>query len=227
MTSLNGFKAMLFDLDNTLLNRDEAVDRLFFKLVKLCYGDVDHTIKNEMRQKFREYDGKYFGQSDKTDVVASFFDEFPPQNGMPKQAIQDFWNHHFPQCFAVHQDTITIIHRIKQQVKVGIITNGSLERQKAKIAYTNLDRCFDMVIISEEVGWSKPDKRIFEMALKRLDVNPEETLFVGDDLEKDIGGCQQANIKGVWFNPSMRKNDTTFKPFAEIHSLESLVSYVT
>jgi len=222
---LNGFKAMLFDLDNTLLNRDEAVDRLFFKLVKMCYRDVDHTLENEMRQQFKVYDGKYFGQHDKTDVIASFFDEFPPQNGMPNHAIQDFWNLHFPQCFAVHPDTITFIHRIKQQVKVGIITNGSVERQKAKIAYTNLDRCFDTVIISEEVEFSKPDKRIFEVALKRLDVNPEETLFVGDDLEKDIDGCQQAHIKGVWFNPDMRKNDTAIQPYAEIHTLERLGSY--
>lgn len=218
---------MLFDLDNTLLNRDEAVDRLFFKLVKMCYRDVNDAKKNEMLQKFKVYDGKYFGHSDKTDVVASFFEEFPPQNDMPKHAIQDFWNIHFPQCFSVNQDTITIIHRIKQHVKVGIITNGSVERQKAKISYTNLDRCFDTVIISEEVGWSKPDKRIFEIALKRLDVDPEDTFFVGDDLEKDIGGCQQAKIKGVWFNPSMRKNDTAIQPYAEIHSMERLVSYFT
>lgn len=90
VTSLNVFKAMLFDLDNTLLNRDEAVDRLFFKVVKMCYRDVDHTLKNEMRQQFKVYDGKYFGQRDKTDVIASFFDEFPPQHGMPNHAIQDF-----------------------------------------------------------------------------------------------------------------------------------------
>lgn len=63
------------------------------------------------------------------------------------------------------------------------------------------------------------------MALKRLDVNPEETLFVGDDLEKDIDGCQQAYIKGIWFNPDMRKNDTTIQPYAEIHTLEHLGSY--
>lgn len=218
---------MLFDLDNTLLNRDEAVDKLFLRLVKMCYVDDEHAIKNEMRQKFREYDEKYFGKSDKTDVVASFFDDFPPQYGMPKHAIQAFWNHHFPQCFSVSEDTLTIIHRIKQQMKVGIITNGSVERQKAKISYTNLDRYFDTVIISEEVGWSKPDGRIFEIALKRLNVKPENTLFIGDDLVKDIDGCQQAHIKGIWFNPSMRKNDTDIQPYAEIHSLEHVFNFFT
>ncbi|KPN97541.1 2-haloalkanoic acid dehalogenase [Lysinibacillus sp. ZYM-1] len=211
---------MLFDLDNTLLNRDMAVDKLFLMLVEKCYIDVDHSIKNDMRQKFKEYDKKDFGKNDKTKVLASLFDEFPPRYKMPRHAIQDFWNHHFPQCFSINQDTITIINSIKKQVKVGIITNGSVERQKAKIFHTNLDHCFDTIIISDEVGWRKPDKRIFEFALNRLHVNPEDTLFVGDDLEKDIGGCQQANIKGIWFNPSKSKNDTDIQPYAEIHSFE-------
>jgi len=218
---------MLFDLDNTLLNRDMAVDKLFLMLVEKCYIDVDHSIKNDMRQKFKEYDKEDFGKNDKTKVLASLFDEFPPKYKMPRHAIQDFWNHHFPQCFSINQDTITIINSIKKQVKVGIITNGSVERQKAKIFHTNLDHCFDTIIISDEVGWRKPDKRIFEFALNRLHVNPEDTLFVGDDLEKDIGGCQQANIKGIWFNPSKSKNDTDIQPYAEIHSFERLLSYLT
>jgi putative hydrolase of the HAD superfamily len=51
------------------------------------------------------------------------------------------------------------------------------------------------------VGFSKPEKRIFELALNMLNVQPEVALYVGDDIEKDIGGCQNANIKGIWFNP--------------------------
>lgn len=49
-------------------------------------------------------------------------------------------------------------------------------------------------------------------------MQPEEELIVGDDIEKDIGGCQIANIKGIWFNPHMIKNSTEIKPYAEIHS---------
>ena len=50
------------------------------------------------------------------------------------------------------------------------------------------------------MGFSKPDKRIFELALNKLNLQPENTLFVGDDLEKDIAYPQNINIKGVWFN---------------------------
>ena len=77
------------------------------------------------------------------------------------------------------------------------------------------------------MGFSKPDKRIFELALNKLNVQPENTLFVGDDLEKDIAGPQNANIKGIWFNPHRIMNKTEIKPYSEIDTFDSLLSYVT
>jgi putative hydrolase of the HAD superfamily len=183
--------------------------------------------KNEMFQKFKEYDSRGYGYSDKIKVLESFFDEFPPKYRLPRNYIQDFWNINFPHCFSINQNTINIVNTIKMHIKVAIITNGSIQRQKAKIINTNLNSCFDIIIISEEVGFSKPDKRIFELALNKLNVQPEAALFVGDDIEKDIGGCQNANIKGIWFNPHMIKNDTEIKPYAEINSFDRLLSYFT
>ncbi|MCJ8007229.1 HAD family hydrolase [Lederbergia wuyishanensis] len=218
---------MLFDLDDTLLDRNKAVDKMFLIILEQCYEDVKHSAKSEMLQKFKEYDNKSYGYSDKTKVLESFFDDFPPKHRLPRNYIQDFWNHNFPYCFSINQNTINIVNAIKMQVKVGIITNGSTQRQKAKIINTNLNSCFDTIIISEEVGFSKPDKRIFALALNKLNVQPEDTIFVGDDIEKDIGGCQNANIKGIWFNPHMIKNDTEVKPYAEIRSFDRLLSYIT
>lgn len=158
-------------------------------------------------------------------VLESLFDEFPPKYRLPRNYIQGFWNNNFPKCFSINQKTINIINTIKSHIKVGIITNGSTQRQKAKIINTNLNRYFDTIIISEEAGFSKPDKRIFELALNKLNVQSEDVLFVGDDLEKDIAGCQNANIKGIWFNPNMIKNNTETKPYAEITSFDNLLSY--
>ena len=81
--------------------------------------------------------------------------------------------------FSIDQNTIHFLNQIKKRFKVGIITNGSTQRQKAKIFNTNLNRYFETIIISEEVGFSKPDKRIFELALDKLNLQPENTLFVG------------------------------------------------
>lgn len=216
---------MIFDLDDTLLDRDKAVDNLFLLVLEKCYEDVSDTVKNNMLQKFKEYDKREYGISDKTIVLESLFDEFAPKYRLPRNYIQDFWNENLPKCFSIDQNTILFLNHIKRHFKVGIITNGSTQRQKAKIMNTGLNEYFDTIIISEEVGFSKPDKRIFELALNKLNVQSEDVLFVGDDLEKDIAGCQNANIKGIWFNPNMIKNNTDTKPYAEITSFDNLLSY--
>ncbi|MFC7686984.1 HAD family hydrolase [Ureibacillus sp. GCM10028918] len=218
---------MLFDLDDTLLNRNQAVDKMFLIILGKFYEGVKESLKNDMLLKFREYDKRDYGNGDKTKVFESFFGEFPPKYSLRRDFIQDFWNNNFPNCFSIDQNSINTVKAIKKRAKVGIITNGSTQRQKAKITNTNLNSCFDIVLISEEVGYSKPDKRIFELALNKLDVQPEEALFVGDDIEKDMGGCQNANIKGIWFNPNINKNDTEIKPYAEIYSFDGLLSYLT
>ncbi|PGW35550.1 2-haloalkanoic acid dehalogenase [Bacillus cereus] len=220
------YKAMLFDLDDTLLDRDKAVDKLFLFVLEKCYEDVSDIVKNNMLQKFKEYDKREYGIRDKTIVLESLFNEFAPKYRLPHNYIQDFWNENFPKCFSIDQNTIHFLNHIKRHFKIGIITNGSTHRQKAKIINTNLNNYFDTIIISEEVGLSKPDKRIFELALNKLNVQPENTLFVGDDLEEDIAGCQNANIKGVWFNPQIIKNTAEIQPYAEINTLDSLLSYV-
>jgi len=221
------YKAILFDLDDTLLDRDKAVENLFLVILKKFYEDVENVLKKEMMKKFKNHDKSSYGNNDKTTVLESFFDDFPSKYRLPRNAMQDFWDHHFPQCFSINQNTINIVNAIKMQFKVAIITNGSTERQKAKIMNTHLNSCFDTIIISEEVGYSKPDKRIFELALNKLNVQSETALFVGDDIEKDIDGCQNAGIKGMWFNPYKNKNDTVIKPYAEIQSFDSLLSYLT
>ncbi|MRS27018.1 HAD family hydrolase [Bacillus sp. RIT694] len=218
---------MLFDLDDTLLDRDKAVDNLFLLVLEKCYENVSDTVKNNMLQKFKEYDKREYGISNKTIVLESLFDEFAPIYRLPHNYIQDFWNENFPTCFSIDQNTIHFLNHIKSHFKIGIITNGSTHRQKAKIINTNLNNYFDTIILSEEVGLSKPDKRIFELALNKLNVQPKNTLFVGDDLEKDIAGCQNANIKGIWFNPHRITNKTEIKPYSEIDTFDSLLSYIT
>lgn len=220
-------KAVIFDLDDTLLNRDKAVDNLFFVILKKCYEDVSNTEIDRMLIRFKECDKNYYGENNKVNVLESFFDEFPPKYRFPHNSIQQFWNNNFPNCFSINQNTLKIVNAIKNRVKVAMITNGATQRQKAKIMNTHLNSCFEIIIISEEVGFSKPDRRIFELALNKLNVEPEATLFVGDDLEKDIAGCQNANIKGVWFNPSVIQNNTKIKPYAEIHSFDRLLHYLT
>lgn len=155
---------MLFDLDDTLLDRDNAVEKMFLIILEKCYGEINHSTNREMLRIFKEFDNRGYGNSNKVKVLESFFDMFPPRYRLHGSYIMDFWNNNFPGCFSVNQDTINIVNSIKLHAKVAIITNGSTQRQKDKIVNTNLNSCIDTIIISDEVGYSKPDKRIFELA---------------------------------------------------------------
>jgi putative hydrolase of the HAD superfamily len=60
----------------------------------------------------------------------------------------------------------------------------------------------DVLIASEEAGVSKPDPRIFEIALERLEATADRAVMVGDSWANDILGARAAGIRAVWFNPA-------------------------
>lgn len=104
---------MLFDLDDTLLNRDKAVDKMFSIILEKCFEDVNHSMENQMLKRFKELDNRSYGHSDKINVFESLFDEFPPRYRLPRNDIQDFWNNNFPYCFSIDQNIINTVNTIK------------------------------------------------------------------------------------------------------------------
>ena len=92
-----------------------------------------------------------------------------------------------------------LLHELKQLIKrakVGIITNGSSETQRAKIRAAGLDSVFaENIWISAEVGSAKPDPRIFEAALRALDTSAQCCLHFGDREETDLQGAHAAGIR--------------------------------
>ena len=87
------------------------------------------------------------------------------------------------------------------QIKLGIITNGMISLQKARLEKTKLIDFFDVLVISEQVGASKPNIAIFEYAFNLMR-KPEKNkvLMIGDNLESDILGGNNFGIDTCWFN---------------------------
>lgn len=83
----------------------------------------------------------------------------------------------------------------------GIVTNGYTAMQTRKLEHHRLPEHTDFVLISEAVGSHKPDRGIFEEALRRADVAPGSALFVGDNLRNDIAGAEAAGIAAVLIDP--------------------------
>ena len=87
-------------------------------------------------------------------------------------------------------------------VRLGLLTNGQAESQRGKIRRFGLEPYFDHVQIEEEFGVGKPDEKAFRHALGALGVGPSDAWMVGDNLDHDIRGAQQAGIYAVWLDAS-------------------------
>lgn len=223
---MTNYKAVIFDLDDTLIDRNEAIKNLFFIILNNYYENIDAIKEEKMLRKFKFYDKENYGDSDKIKVLKPFFNEFPPEVIMSEDTMIDFWNKNLPKCFKVNESTLNLLENISKNMKTGIITNGVTQRQKEKILNSNLNQYFETIIISEEIGYRKPDKKIFEIAMNELKVKAKEVIFIGDNLVLDIMGSQDVGMTGVWFNPSMEVNDSDIKPDYEIRKLENILEFI-
>ncbi|MNN62067.1 Pyrimidine 5'-nucleotidase YjjG [compost metagenome] len=100
------------------------------------------------------------------------------------------------------QDLLTELHG---KYKLAIISNGNGEAQRSRLAAGGISHFFDTIIISDEVGYWKPDREIFDETLKRLNIKRTEALFIGDSLHDDYYGAVNAGIDFCYYN---RKGNT-------------------
>jgi putative hydrolase of the HAD superfamily len=89
---------------------------------------------------------------------------------------------------------------LKEEVQVGIITNGFCDLQEEKIAICGISPLIDVRVISEATGYKKPDRRIFQKALALAGVAPDESVYVGDSWKIDILPAAGYGMRAVWLN---------------------------
>lgn len=92
----------------------------------------------------------------------------------------------------------TLEYLAAHQVRLVLITNGEGRKQRQKIERFRLERFFNSVLIEGEIGFGKPEERIYRRALEELGLTPEEVWSVGDNLEWDVSGPQKIGVFGIW-----------------------------
>ena len=113
------------------------------------------------------------------------------------------------------------------EVKMGIITNGFTELQQQRLQNTQTERFFEMVVVSEQIGVAKPDRKVFDYAFSLMDdLDKTKILMVGDTLASDILGGYNSGIDTCWFNHANLVNDTKIQPTYEIKDIRELVKIV-
>jgi putative hydrolase of the HAD superfamily len=109
-------------------------------------------------------------------------------------------------------------------VRLGLVTNGTAADQRAKIERFDLARHFDHIQIEGEFGCGKPDPRVYHAAMGALRARPDETGFVGDNLEWDVAAPQRLGLYAIWVDTARAglPQGTAVRPHRIIHSLAEL-----
>ncbi|MCR1950958.1 MULTISPECIES: YjjG family noncanonical pyrimidine nucleotidase [Clostridium] len=130
---------------------------------------------------------------------------------------------HLSHSSFLYGESANIIETLSKNYKLAIITNGLSDVQSNRIRKSSIAKYFDDIVISEEVGISKPTPKIFEITLNNLNYNDKsKVLMVGDSLTSDIQGGVNFGIDTCWYNPNKILNKTTLKPTYEISELLDL-----
>jgi HAD superfamily hydrolase (TIGR01549 family) len=97
-----------------------------------------------------------------------------------------------------------LLEAVRRHARIVVVSNNLLNEQRAKIRHCGLEPLVDVLVVSEEVGISKPHPAIFTEALARAGCTAEAAVMVGDSWANDVEGARAAGIRPVWFNPDRR-----------------------
>lgn len=189
-------KAVLFDFDGTLLNRDESVKMFiegqYDRLIKL----VGHVPKDKYVARFIQLDNRGYVWKDK--VYQQLVDEFNIATITWETLLQDYISEFKNNCVPF-PNLIVMLEELKSNhLVLGIISNGYGQFQMDNIKALGINQYFDTILISEWEGMKKPDPKIFLRALEKLKISPNESIFMGDHPENDVKAAQHVGMKGIW-----------------------------
>ncbi len=133
------------------------------------------------------------GEVGPDEVWASIVERFDLSKDEGIKLQEDFWRGDL-----VDHHLVSFIDRIRQSYKSGLISNAWLSLRTLIEVEWKIDHIFDDMLISAEVGITKPDPAIYNRSLANLDVNSENAIFV-DDFKVNIHAAENLGMKTVWF----------------------------
>lgn len=219
-------KAIIFDLDNTLVDfmlmKERAVDAAVHAMVDSGLRMTQFEAKDkisaiykregiEYQQVFDELLKTEYGEIDYKIISAGIVAYRTAREAALKP---------YPKVFP------TLIELIKMGIKLAIVSDAPSSEAWLRLSYLNFHHLFDVIITYDESLERKPSPAPFNLALSRLNLKAEECLMIGDWAERDVVGAKSVGMKTVF----ARYGDTfnTVKPGSDydINSIDELINIV-
>ncbi len=239
MTTLRDLpKAILFDLDDTILSFDNEADTVWTDVCNEFAPKLDGVRPEALRAAIDEHRAWYWSDPERhqrgrldlelarREIVGGAFGrlglEIPPvaeEIGLSYAKKREHAIEPFPGAL----ETLKVIR--ERGVRLALVTNGNAEAQRRKIERFGLEAYFDYMLIEGEFGAGKPEERVYRHALERLEARTDEAWMVGDNLEWEVAAPQRIGIFAIWMDSRGRglPESTNIRPDRIISTLPELL----
>lgn len=225
-------KVILWDIDGTLLDFKKSE----YAAIKKCFEIFDlGKCTDEMIGRYSVLNREYWeklerGEIEKKELLTRRFADFFARENIQTDCALEF-NREYQLllgetiCFC--DNSLELLKSLKGRIKQYAVTNGTKVAQDKKLKNSGLDKIFDGVFISEEVGTEKPGKEFFDQVFREIGhYEKKEVMIVGDSLSSDMLGGNNAGIVCCWYNPKKLVNDKKVVIDYEIDNLYKVLDIV-
>lgn len=189
-------KAVIFDLDGTLLDRDRSLAVFINDQYGRLAEHLQHISKDQFAKRFIELDARGYVWKDR--VYQQLVEEFEIEGIDWKTLLEDYVANFHAHCIPFPNLQSMLEDLAQELIQLGMITNGRGQFQLDNIAALGIADYFEEILISEWEGMAKPDPLIFQKALSSLGVSPDEAVYIGDHPKNDIQAAQAIGMKAIW-----------------------------
>ena len=227
------YKAILFDLDNTLLDTEQFYEEALLEVYKFLQKYLKIVPKEEFIRAYHE--ARDFTHNNLANTAASHsrilylqytFEilgiEF--DSSLIYEANEIYWSyvvkHAKPYEFV--EELLDILQNAG--IRTCLVTDNKTEVQMFKLKESGLDKYINYIVSAEEVGRDKPGAAQFLFAINKMNILAKEALVIGNNPKTDIEGANNAGMDSCLFDPKSRFKDNSVKATYKIKYYRELVS---
>jgi len=218
------YKIILFDADETLFDfkksEETALENTLLSLGcpydKKYYLSLYKSINDKMWIDLEK--GKISADKLKVERFRQYLRVLNLQ--LDPLEVSNLYEKELSEASFSYEESLSVVKYLHKNFRLFIVTNGLAFVQRNRLKKSPLFPYFEDIIISEEVSVSKPDSKIFEIALEKAKFyDKKSVLMIGDSLSSDIKGGINFGIDTCWLNKDGKINNTGIIPTYEIKSL--------
>lgn len=214
---MNNIKAVIFDLDNTLIDRQRAFTEMLKRKLPQIVESHQLCQINQMIEDILKWDAN--GTVSRLQCFSTFIKEYNITSTTAEEMDQS-WSKESGSTAYLFEDVIDTLKALRSKYKLAILSNGNSSSQRRKLASINIDEYMDYTLVSGEFTVNKPDPLIFLYVAKELAVDPQECVYIGDNYQIDVLGSRNAGMQSIYVNRYNQPHENTIT----IHQIKELLT---